>query len=71
MTERFDALDAKVDAKTDKTQVEQLQNSVDGIAKDTEDIKLEMVVSKRQHDRHEEWIERASSKLKIDYDPAA
>lgn len=67
---RFDEMDRRFDETASKKQVDELTNTVDGIAKDVEDLTLEATVGKCQYDRHEEWIGRASQKLNIDYDPA-
>lgn len=63
-------MNARFDETASKKQVDELANAVDGLTKDVEDLKLEAKVSVRQYDRHEEWIQRASRKLKVDYDPA-
>jgi len=46
MTERFDTLEAKVDEKSDRTQVQQLQSAVDGIAKGVDVQQVEQAAIK-------------------------
>lgn len=71
MTERFDALEVKVDTKADASQVDRMQSTVDAVAGDVDTIKTEMAAQNYQLAAHEDWIERASSQLKVKYDRAA
>jgi len=68
MTERFDTLEAKVDEKSDRTQVQQLQSAVDGIAKGVDVQQVEQAAIKSQLNRQDAWIQQAAPKLKIKYD---
>lgn len=71
MTERFDTLEAKVDTKADASQVDQLQSTVDAVAGDIDTIKTEVAAQNHQLTAHEDWIEQASSHLKVKYDRGA
>lgn len=69
--QRFDELEAKLDTKADRAQVEKLQVAVDRIASrlDIDDAERAAVSSKV--DRHERWINQAAPKLGAKYDAAA
>ncbi len=68
MTERFDALEAKIDTKADG---ERVYAALDRLTGDVDHIKIEFTARDHQVNQHEEWIERASSQLKVKYDRGA
>lgn len=73
MTERFDALESKVDAKAEKNQVEQLRNVIDGAAADISDVKDEFVIHNHQIDRrlnqNEAWITQLADHQQVKLEP--
>jgi hypothetical protein len=72
MTERFDMLEAKLDSKTDKTQVDQLMTTVDGIVNKLGAIETELTM--RSHHvgtrlgRHEGWIKQLADHSSVRLD---
>lgn len=56
MSRRFDELEAKIDAKADRKQVESLHGAVDSLAGDVRDIKVELGAIGVQLDRHDQVI---------------
>ncbi len=71
MEQRFDALEAKIDDKADKKQVDSLIGLVDTITKSQETDQQERLIANHQLGRHEDWIERAADTINVSYDPAA
>ncbi|MBQ1089660.1 hypothetical protein [Streptomyces sp. B93] len=71
--QRFDDLEKKFDDRFEKVdqKIDRLQSSVDEVHGMLEVERDERTVIAHQLDRHEDWIERASRKLSIDYDQAA
>lgn len=58
---RFDQLEA---SKADRSQVEKLQNSVDGIVKHMDDDDTERAAINSQLDRHQSWIDELADNTK-------
>ena len=68
LSQRFDHLDA---TKADRSQVERLQATMDGVANRLDVDEQERAAMNRQLDRHEKWITRAAPKLDVSYDGGA
>ncbi|MEU3198817.1 hypothetical protein [Streptomyces sp. NPDC006996] len=73
VNKRFDEMEAKFDNRFEEVnqKIDRLQSSVDQVHGMLEVERDERTVIAHQLDRHEDWIERASRKLDIDYDQAA
>lgn len=55
MAERFDSIDAALELKADKADVDGLYNRFDDVLAELEDIKTEQATQRVQLDRHERW----------------
>lgn len=55
MTERFDKIDAALELKADKADVDVLYNRLDDVMAELDDIKTDQVAQRVQLDRHERW----------------
>jgi hypothetical protein len=64
--QRFAALEDRLDQRIDR-----LYNLMDGFAKRQEIDQHERLAMARQLNRHDQWIGRAASQLKIKYNPTA
>lgn len=64
MNERFEDVFSKEDG-------DRILRTLDSLHTKADMDDTERLVMTRQLDRHEEWIERASGKLKVNYDPGA
>ncbi len=61
MTERFDALERRMDEKADKADMNRILNSIDGIIARMDTDEKERSAILHQLGRHERWIERLSA----------
>lgn len=55
MTERFDKIDAALELKADKADVDGLYDRFDDVMAELDDIKTEQAAHRVQLDRHERW----------------
>jgi hypothetical protein len=55
MNERFDKIDAALELKADKADVDGLYNRFDDVMAELEDITTEQAAQRVQLDRHERW----------------
>lgn len=73
MRERFDALESMLDTKADKDQLDQLRNTVDGIAGHLDTIETELATRDHQTDRrldqHQDWIRQLADHSHAELDP--
>lgn len=62
MSKRFDDIDAKLDAKADKVDLDKIYTHLDGILKRLDDDDAERAAIITQLDRHEGWIHQLAAK---------
>jgi len=70
MERRFDAIEAELAKKVDKSEIDRINATLDAILKNQETDDQERLVIAHQLNRHERWIERAADRLKITYNAA-
>lgn len=63
--------DARAERATDREAINRIVTTLDGIASRLDTDESERMAANAQLDRHEEWIERAATKLKVKYDASA
>ncbi len=70
MTERFDAIDERLDDTATKKQVDRFMNTVDGIVGRLDTDETERAALGNQVDRHEGWIRQIAKKtdVKLSYE---
>ena len=66
---RFDAVDKKFDSND--TRFDQVMSALDSILKQNETTEQERLITNHQLDRHEQWIEKAATQLRVKYDSAS
>lgn len=69
LDEKFAKIDAKLDEKSDKKDVQNLMNSIDRLANSIETYHQEQLAIKAKMDIHEKWILQLAEKLglKLEY----
>jgi hypothetical protein len=55
MSERFDKIDAALDLKADKSDIDRIYGRLDDVVAELDDIKTEQAAQRKQLDRHERW----------------
>ena len=71
MTERFDYIEKRLENTMTKEDGDRLYALIDQLHAKADLDDTERVAMTSQLNRHEEWIERASTKLKVSYNPSA
>ncbi len=69
MERRFNELEAKIDTKADKTVVDQILVTLVDTLKRLEDNDQERLIILHRLDRHEEWFDQVSGRLKLNFVP--
>lgn len=70
MTEHFAKIEAELARKADDSKVDRILNLLDRSMKQGEIDEHERLAMAHQLDRHEDWITKAASKLRVKYDNA-
>lgn len=63
--QRFDSVETKLDAKSDKADIQQLMNTIDAFIKRLDDAEIEQVSRDAQWNRLLEWARKVSEKTGI------
>lgn len=68
MEKRFDKIEQKLDTKTDKSQSDQILNTVDAIYQRLDTLETEQAAVAHQTSRQEAWIEKTAQRFtSLDY----
>ncbi len=65
VNQRLDTIDAKLEGKADKADVNELMTAIDAYAKKADTYFQEMVMLSHKVERHEKWFQQIADKLGI------
>ncbi|HWZ65682.1 MAG TPA: hypothetical protein VNX65_02690 [Patescibacteria group bacterium] len=68
MNKRLDQLEAKLETKADKSQIERIFQILDGIVARLDTAEIERAAQNHQLNRHQDWIKKVGNKIKLNYD---
>jgi hypothetical protein len=71
MTERFDKIDAALEKKSDKADVDGMNTRFDDVMAELDDIKTEQAAQHVQLDRHERWHHETAAQIGLTLNPDA
>lgn len=67
VAERFDKVDAALELKADKTDLDGVYSRLDRVVAELDDIKTEQAAQRIQLDRHERWHHQTADQLGLTF----